>query len=70
MNNLVKQGVPAWSDNLAITKEAGGGNLDAVYKFINASLDQKWQARFIATTANSGTFNYEQATSKEAKRRV
>jgi spermidine/putrescine-binding protein len=67
VNNLVKQGVPAWSDNLAITKEGGGGNLDAVYKFINASLDQKWQARFIATTANSGTLNYEQATSKEAK---
>ena len=24
VNNLVKQGVPAWSDNLAITKEGGG----------------------------------------------
>jgi spermidine/putrescine-binding protein len=67
VNNLVKQGVPAWSDNLAITKDGGGQNLDAVYKFINASLDPKWQARFIATTANSGTLNYEQATSKEAK---
>ena len=67
VNNLVKQGVPAWSDNLAITKEGGGSNLDAVYKFINASLDRKWQARFIATTANSGTLNYEQATSQEAK---
>ena len=67
VNNLVKQGVPAWSDNLAITKEGGGSKLDAVYKFINASLDPKWQARFIATTANSGTLNYEQATSKEAK---
>jgi spermidine/putrescine-binding protein len=67
VNNLVKQGVPAWSDNLAITKEGGGGKLEAVYKFINASLDPKWQARFIATTANSGTLNYEQATSQEAK---
>ena len=67
VNNLVKQGVPAWSDNLAITKEGGGSKLDAVYKFINASLDPKWQARFIATTANSGTLNYEQATSQEAK---
>ncbi len=67
VNNLVKQGVPAWSDNLAITKEGGGSNLAAVYKFINASLDRKWQARFIATTANSGTLNYEQATSPEAK---
>jgi spermidine/putrescine-binding protein len=67
VNNLVKQGVPAWSDNLAITKEGGGSDLAAVYKFINASLDRKWQARFIATTANSGTLNYEQATSPEAK---
>ena len=67
VNNLVKEGVPAWSDNLAITKEGGGKKLDAVYKFINASLDPQWQARFIATTANSGTLNYEQATSKEAK---
>ena len=67
VNNLVKQGVPAWSDNLAVTKEGGGNKLDAVYKFINASLDPKWQARFIATTANSGTLNYEQATSQEAK---
>jgi spermidine/putrescine transport system substrate-binding protein len=68
VNNTVKQGVPAWSDNLAITKEGGANKLDAVYRFINASLEPKWQARFIATSANSGTLNYEQATSPEAKK--
>jgi spermidine/putrescine transport system substrate-binding protein len=67
VNNAVRQGVPAWSDNLAITKEGGANQLDAVYKFINASLAPEWQARFIATTANSGTLNYEQATSQESK---
>jgi spermidine/putrescine transport system substrate-binding protein len=67
VNNAVRQGVPAWSDNLAITKEGGANQLDAVYEFINASLAPEWQARFIATTANSGTLNYEQATSQESK---
>jgi spermidine/putrescine-binding protein len=67
VNNTVSQGVPAWSDNYAITKEGGGKKLDAVYKFINASLDPKWQARFIADSGNSGTLNYDQATTPEAQ---
>jgi spermidine/putrescine-binding protein len=67
VNNTVSQGVPAWSDNYAITADGGGGKLDAVYKFINATLETKWQARFIAASGNSGTLNYDQATSPEAK---
>jgi spermidine/putrescine transport system substrate-binding protein len=67
VNNTVSQGVPAWSDNYAITAEGGGKKLDAVYKFINATLDTKWQARFIASSGNSGTLNYDQATSPDAK---
>jgi spermidine/putrescine-binding protein len=67
VNNTVSQGVPAWSDNLAITKEGGAKKLAAVYKFMNASLAVNWQARFIAKSGNSGTLNYEQATSPEAK---
>lgn len=67
VNNAVEQGVPAWSDNMAITKEGGGKKLDAVYEFMNASLDLGWQSRFVAASANSGTLNYEQATSSEAK---
>src|SRR5262249_27367527 len=39
----------------------------AVYKFINRVLEPDWQARFIANSGNSGTLNYEQATSPEAK---
>jgi spermidine/putrescine transport system substrate-binding protein len=68
INNLVKQGTPAWSDNMAITKEGGAKKLDAVYEFINESLSIPWQARFIATSGNSGTLNYDQATSAEARR--
>ena len=67
VNNTVSQGVPAWSDNYAITADGGGGKLDAVYKFINATLETEWQARFIAASGNSGTLNYDQATSPEAK---
>ncbi len=67
VNNTVSQGVPAWSDNLAITKQGGAKKLAAVYKFMDASLDTKWQARFIAKGGNSGTLNYEQATSPEAQ---
>jgi spermidine/putrescine-binding protein len=67
VNNLVKQGTPAWSDNMAITKAGGANKLDAVYQFINESLSLPWQARFIATSGNSGTLNYDQATSDEAK---
>src|SRR5262249_46749735 len=67
VNHLVENGVPAWTDNLAITKEGGAKKLDAVYKFINFTESVPWQARFIGETANSGTLNYQQATSSEAK---
>ncbi|MFN8215515.1 MAG: extracellular solute-binding protein [Solirubrobacterales bacterium] len=67
VNHLVKGGVPAWSDNYAITKAGGGNKLAAIYKFINYTEEPAWQARFIGSTANSGTLNYEQATSPEAK---
>jgi spermidine/putrescine-binding protein len=67
INNIVKQGTPAWSDNMAITRRGGAKKLDAVYEFINESLSIPWQARFIATSGNSGTLNYPQATSAEAK---
>jgi spermidine/putrescine-binding protein len=67
INNIVKQGTPAWSDNMAITREGGAHKLDAVYAFINESLSIPWQARFVATSGNSGTLNYDQATSPEAK---
>jgi spermidine/putrescine-binding protein len=66
VNHLVKQGVPAWSDNYAITKAGGAKKLDAVYKFINYSESLPWQARFIATSSNSGTLDYAQATSPAA----
>lgn len=64
--NIIKGGMPAWSDNLTITKE-GAKKEAAVYEFINFSLTPKWQARFIAKSGNSGTLNYEQATTKEAE---
>jgi spermidine/putrescine-binding protein len=67
VNNVTKNGMPAWSDNLAITAESGANKEAAVYKFINRVLEPDWQARFIANSGNSGTLNYEQATSKEAK---
>lgn len=66
VSNIVKGGMPSWSDNLTITKE-GASKEAAVYKFINSSLTPKWQARFIAKSGNSGTLNYEQATTKEAE---
>jgi spermidine/putrescine transport system substrate-binding protein len=67
VNNTVSQGVPAWSDNYAITKEGGADKLDAVYKFINSTLEIPWQAKFIADSAQSGVLTYDQATSPEAK---
>ena len=66
VNNAPKQGMPAWSDNYAITKEGGGSKLPAIYKFMDYTLTPEWQARFIADSANSGTLDYEQATSKVA----
>jgi spermidine/putrescine transport system substrate-binding protein len=65
VNNEVKQGVPAWSDNYAITK-GGAAKLDSVYKFINYTMTVPWQARFIAASGNSGTLTLAQATSPEA----
>jgi spermidine/putrescine-binding protein len=65
VNHEVKQGVPAWSDNYAITKE-GAKKTDSVYKFINYTLDVPWQARFIGTSSNSGTLSLEQAKSPDA----
>jgi spermidine/putrescine-binding protein len=65
VNHEVKQGVPAWSDNYAITK-AGAKKSDAVYKFINYTLGVPWQARFIGTSSNSGTLSLAQAQSPDA----
>jgi spermidine/putrescine-binding protein len=65
VNNEVKQGVPGWTDNYAITK-GGAGKLDSVYKFINYTLTVPWQARFIVASGNSGALSLEQAKSAEA----
>jgi spermidine/putrescine-binding protein len=65
VNNEVKQGVPAWSDNYAITK-AGAQKADAVYKFINYTATVPWQARFVAASGNNGTLSLPQAQSPEA----
>jgi spermidine/putrescine-binding protein len=59
-NHIVRQGVPAWSDNTTITK-AGADKEDAVYEFINTGISLPWQARLIETTGNSGTLSYDQA---------
>jgi spermidine/putrescine-binding protein len=68
VNNTVSQGVPAWSDNYAITKEGGANKLDAVYEFMNRTLEVPWQARLAAQSAQNGILNYEQATSPEARK--
>lgn len=65
VNNEVKQGVPAWSDNYSITK-AGAKKADSAYKFINFTLSVPWQARFMAASGNNGTLNVSQAESQEA----
>lgn len=65
VNNAVKQGVPAWSDNYAIT-QAGHKKADAVYEFLNYTLALPWQARFVAKSGGAGVLDYAQATSKEA----
>lgn len=65
VNNEVKQGVPGWTDNYAITK-GGAAKLDSVYKFINYTLTVPWQARFIVASGNSGALSLEQAKSAEA----
>jgi spermidine/putrescine-binding protein len=66
VNNEVKQGVPAWTDNYAITKAGGANKLDAVYKFINYTETVPWQARFIASGGNSGSLGLTQASSPDA----
>ena len=65
VNNEVKQGVPAWSDNYSITK-AGAKKADSVYKFINYTMTVPWQARFVTASGNSGTLSLAQATSPDA----
>lgn len=67
INNIVKQGVPAWSDNYAIIKGSGSKKLDSVYQFINYTLTPAWQAKFVAASGNSGILDYSQATSDQAK---
>jgi spermidine/putrescine-binding protein len=66
-NNIIENGMPAWSDNYSITKEGGEAKEDAIYEFMNKTLEPAWQARLIANSGNSGTLNYEQATTPEAK---
>jgi spermidine/putrescine-binding protein len=67
MNHLVKQGVPAWSDNYAITKAAGAKKLDAIYAFMDYTYGLPYQARLAAVTGNNGVLTYSRATSAEAR---
>jgi spermidine/putrescine-binding protein len=60
-NHIVEQGVPAWSDNMTLTKEGGAKKQDAAYEFINAMIELPWQARLVKTTGNTGTLSYDQA---------
>jgi spermidine/putrescine-binding protein len=66
VNNIIKQGVPAWSDNYSIIKH-DNPKLDAIYKFINYTQTVSWQAEFIKRTGSAGILDYSQATSPEAK---
>ena len=66
VNHEVKQGVPAWTDNYAITKQGGATKLDSVYEFINYTESVTWQARFIAAGGNSGSLSLPQASSPDA----
>lgn len=68
VNNIIETGVPAWSDNYAITKQGGANKLDSVYKFINYTQSTEWQAEFIKNSGNNGTLDYTQATSPEARK--
>ena len=67
MNHLVKQGVPAWSDNYAITKASGAKKLDVIHEFMNYTYGLPYQARFAAVTGNNGVLTYQRATSKQAR---
>jgi spermidine/putrescine-binding protein len=68
VNNIVKQGVPAWSDNYAITKDGGAKKLASVYKFINYTESAAWQARFVANSGNNGTLDFNQASAPNAQK--
>jgi spermidine/putrescine-binding protein len=68
VNNIVDQGVPAWSDNYSITAQGGAKKLDSVYKFINYTETLPWQAAFVKSSGNNGTLDYAQATSAEAQK--
>ena len=68
--NTLKQGVTAWADNYAITKEGGARSpeeLACVYKFMDYTYTLAWQYRLLAEENQPGILNYEQATSPEAK---
>ena len=67
VNNVTKNGMPAWSDNLAITNRKRREQRSRRLQVHQQVLEPGWQARFIANSGNSGTLNYEQATTKEAK---
>jgi spermidine/putrescine transport system substrate-binding protein len=63
---IPSEGAAAWSDNFVITKGSGAQKLDLVYDFIDYTLSVPWQARFAATSGNTGILSYEEATSPEA----
>jgi len=67
MNHLLKQGVPAWSDNYAITKAAGAKKLDAIHAFMDYTYSLPYQARLAAVTGNNGVLTYARATSATAR---
>jgi hypothetical protein len=67
MNHLVKQGVPAWSDNYAITKAAGAKKLDVIHEFINYTYSLPYKTRFAAVTGNNGVLTYARARSSVAR---
>jgi spermidine/putrescine-binding protein len=58
----VKQGVPAWSDNVAITKDGGGNKLDTVYEFVNESFSIPWLKRLQQAFVGNVPLSYQAAT--------
>jgi spermidine/putrescine-binding protein len=61
--HVVRQGVPAWSDNAAITKEGGGNKLDACYEFINEGLSLPWMKRLQLEYVGNTPMSYDTARS-------
>jgi spermidine/putrescine transport system substrate-binding protein len=57
----VKQGIPSWSDNTAITKAGGGKKRDAAYKFINEGLSLPWQKRLQLEYVGNVGLSYDTA---------